>query len=388
MSPAGFHRPVTPMMARRCLRSMRALAAVSALLVAPQVAAVDVFPEFEFPDTAVIGGSDAFAGQFPSTVALVSPDATGNSTAWARQFCGGTAVGSRWVLTAAHCVHRDNGRVVEPVQVRIVAGSLDLGVSGAPVNEQLVTNIIPHPLYDHNSFNTLHDVALLEVATDLQTTTVDLFRADPEAVTGATVQVVGWGATVFDNDAAQPREFPFLLQQASLPLVSRDTCNSPESYNGLIEEGQVCAGFANGGVDACVGDSGGPLYISTNNGLQQIGITSFGAGCALPDFYGVYTNVSFYADWIDTFIGSPLVVAENPTDELVPTDESIDESVDDRDELVVAEAEPDTTAPTGDGIIGTGGGSAGGAAGPFSLLALAAMGVWVRRARRLTESLS
>lgn len=390
-------------MRRWCLRPWRVPSVLLSALAAslsPLNASGDEAPSafvpsaFDLPETAVIGGANASIGQFPSIVALVSPDVTAQSPAWGRQFCGGTVVGERWVLTAAHCVHRDDASVLEAAQLRIVEGSLDLGLSGDPVDELIVTNVVPHPLYDHNSFNPLHDVALLEMANVLQSAPVALFRAEPEDFAGASVQVAGWGATVFDSSTGQSGEFPFVLQQASLPLVSRDTCNAPESYDGLIEEGQVCAGFAVGGVDACVGDSGGPLYIERGNEVQQIGITSFGAGCALPDFYGVYTNVSFYADWLDLFLDDgtvPLAAAPDNTDS--DSTDNLDER--DEDEIVVAQpggGDALTGGAAGDSgfqpdqVIGSGG---GGSAAPLSVFMVAVAGGYLRRRRHsATRALS
>jgi Hint module/Trypsin len=57
----------------------------------------------------------------------------------------------------------------------------------------------------------------------------------------------------------------------------------------------MCRCPRGGGKDACQGDSGGPLFDSNK---QQIGIVSFGLGCALPNKPGIYTRVSAYKDWI------------------------------------------------------------------------------------------
>jgi trypsin len=50
----------------------------------------------------------------------------------------------------------------------------------------------------------------------------------------------------------------------------------------------ICAAVTGGGKDACQGDSGGPLVV----GGQLVGIVSWGVGCALADFPGVYSNVA------------------------------------------------------------------------------------------------
>lgn len=267
-----------------------------------------VLPENFIPETAVVGGSDASFGQFESIVALVDASVQGQSSALVRQFCGGTIIGSRWVMTAAHCVHTQAGAVIDASGIRIVEGSLDL--QGDDVEERVVTTIFVHPGYDHGSIDTRDDIALLEIANELDSTPVELSSRDPESLDGVFATVAGWGATEFQNNI--PFAFASNLQQASVPIVTRAACNVPESYNGLIQPGQMCAGFINGGVDACVGDSGGPLYIGEGSDQVQVGITSFGAGCAVPNFYGVYTSVSDYIEWIDGLTGGIAVNIEDP----------------------------------------------------------------------------
>jgi secreted trypsin-like serine protease len=41
------------------------------------------------------------------------------------------------------------------------------------------------------------------------------------------------------------------------------------------------------------------IYDSNSDTWNIAGITSYGYGCAQPDYPGVYTRVSMYVDWID-----------------------------------------------------------------------------------------
>lgn len=51
----------------------------------------------------------------------------------------------------------------------------------------------------------------------------------------------------------------------------------------------LCAGLKTGGVDSCKGDIGGPLVYAGN---YLVGVTSWGYGCGIPGYPGVYTNVA------------------------------------------------------------------------------------------------
>jgi secreted trypsin-like serine protease len=65
---------------------------------------------------------------------------------------------------------------------------------------------------------------------------------------------------------------------------------------------QFCAMVDGGGKDSCQGDSGGPIHQWLNDHWEQVGIVSYGTGCALAIHPGVYTRLSFYHDWIQATI--------------------------------------------------------------------------------------
>ena len=50
------------------------------------------------------------------------------------------------------------------------------------------------------------------------------------------------------------------------------------------------------------GDSGGPLVCMQNEKYVLHGITSWSIGCARKGFYGVYTQVSYFENWIKATI--------------------------------------------------------------------------------------
>lgn len=88
---------------------------------------------------------------------------------------------------------------------------------------------------------------------------------------------------------------PALLQTVDIPIFDTNICRKAYSLTIGLSNGQLCAGYLEGGKDACKGDSGGPLVCK---GLLS-GVISYGDGCASQGYPGVNSNVSYYKHWID-----------------------------------------------------------------------------------------
>jgi hypothetical protein len=84
------------------------------------------------------------------------------------------------------------------------------------------------------------------------------------------------------------------LRQVQLDILADSVCGSPTSYGtGFHPESMLCAGEVAGGQDTCQGDSGGPLVVPIGDGtFRLVGDTSFGNGCALPNFPGIYGRIA------------------------------------------------------------------------------------------------
>ena len=119
----------------------------------------------------------------------------------------------------------------------------------------------------------------------------DGYDADNNAVTTA-----GWGNT----DGSGGQAFPNKPQEVGVQVVPHATCNGGGSYSGAIDEAtMVCA--ASSGKDSCQGDSGGPLFAPHRTDADKyvlVGVVSWGYGCALSRYPGVYARVSNFRSWL------------------------------------------------------------------------------------------
>ena len=246
-------------------------------------------------DSRVIGGTEAVDGRYSYAVSL--QDSVGG-----RHFCGGSLIAPNVVLSAAHCMQTDVG-------VKVVIGRHDLRntTDGDEVNVQTQ---IPHPDYDQTTTNNDYMILILERDT---TEDVNFINIHPGYVSGdISVTTMGYGDTDPDDIVSYPAP---ILMHTEVKTVSNDECKQSSghvggdqvfgwniggfdaSYSKMITDNMICA--SDNGEDSCFGDSGGPLVILSDTGDDlQVGVVSWGYGCAHADFPGVYARVSAQYDWI------------------------------------------------------------------------------------------
>ena len=236
----------------------------------------------------IVGGTIAPASLWPQQVALLR---AGASTSLNLQFCAGTLIHARFVVTAAHC-----SDFVTAAQVRVLTGTKSLYTGGV---RRMVKRIRVHPNWNPNTF--ANDVAVWELTAAVPgiTPAAMILPSQETALTAAAddAWVTGWGTLYHGGPSSG------FLRQAVVPMIARSVCNGPGSYRGAIFASMVCAGKLDGSVDACQGDSGGPLWVR-NASSQYIvaGITSWGNGCGIPNFPGVYTRLAVFSGWVRNVI--------------------------------------------------------------------------------------
>ncbi|CAI9578883.1 unnamed protein product [Staurois parvus] len=193
-------------------------------------------------------------------------------------FCGGSLLNSLWVLSAAHCY-------MSSMQVRLG----EHNIASSEGTEQFISasRIIRNAGYNSRTLD--NDIMLVKLATPATLNAYVGTVALPSgcAAAGTSCLISGWG-----NTLSSGTNYPDLLQCLNAPVLTTAQCNS--AYPGEITGNMICVGYMEGGQDSCQGDSGGPVVC---NGQLQ-GIVSWGYGCALRNYPGVYTKVCNYNSWI------------------------------------------------------------------------------------------
>jgi trypsin len=235
-------------------------------------------------DGRIVGGIQARANSWPWQVVMCS----GSSTSSCSLRCGGSIINDRWILTAAHCTQ------TSPGSITIKAGahrySSDRPGSGE-VQHISVSRIVNHASYGRpTTFS--NDISLVQLSSSLRMGD----RVQPVCLPanenghtdeGNVAFVTGWGSLSSGGSISST------LQQVRVPFVSNSKC--AQNYGSSSIDGtMVCLGlFDEGGKDACQGDSGGPVVKKGNDNRWYLyGATSWGRGCALPGYPGVYARVS------------------------------------------------------------------------------------------------
>jgi len=236
----------------------------------------------------IIGGWDVdFPVKYPWHVGLYSRKEFGLS-----YFCGATIINNLFILSAAHC-SRGWSSPDGPSDLLIGIGDHDQNSTlddfdGITIKAS-VKQVHVHPGYDDDTEDL--DFSLIELSTPLEfgdiLRPICLPEDDLNTYEGDTGTIVGWGLTdYYDYD------FPDILQETHVTIMD-PTC---DDYHLNITDNMLCASYPE--RDACYGDSGGSISVVENGVFVQVGVTSWGIGCASEDHPGIYSRVTSVLKWI------------------------------------------------------------------------------------------
>ena len=255
----------------------------------------------------VVGGASVESDEFDFVASLLDAKAFRKSGAFQSQFCAASLTTPTTLVTAAHCVvDQKTGERFESDQILVGFGS---DLRSQRLRTIAVSDFVVHPGYRLKTSK--RDIAVLYLEQPvpdidpIPIPTGQLLEQDTRP--GVMATVAGWGATTKTGN-----KFPSVLRLGQVELFPDRSCGRGAEYtvggvtfSGFTKreadpESMLCAiGVSGSGsvIDACQGDSGGPLVVGGENGLQLVGIVSWGDRCA-SDVPGVYAKVGSAADFL------------------------------------------------------------------------------------------
>ncbi|KAM7537189.1 hypothetical protein Aperf_G00000062339 [Anoplocephala perfoliata] len=276
----------------------------------------------------IIGGEYVQQSYFPFIVSIqakLNKDVFATLVGGVEHFCGGTLIGQRWILTAAHCLYaydKANRRIplfdpslwhvrmgtgeLRPTILDRLKGSFTRLFNFFYGQRKLQTfyhieKIILHPNYHEPTLE--YDVALLKVREYIQPSSlkeVEILRLPYPAIVGPNwpppnqmCTALGWGCSCL---GCLPE---MNLKAVHLPVISASDCrNIFRVPINLTESTEFCAGYVNGSKGICSGDSGGPLVCEFGGTPMIAGVISAIHGRFPDRFPAVFSRASAYTEWI------------------------------------------------------------------------------------------
>jgi len=304
----------------------------------------------------IINGKDAEHGSWPWIVGF---------TENGQRVCAGTIIHDRWIISAEHCFPSHISREGSVMSVEDFPGigwtKMYFGDHNKRLEEDSEFFLTPQKLVFRNDRSpngrtrdtTAADIVLIQVESitnfmrqnkvasfpDVGAYVKPACLPNPEIYAeevndhfaGKHCWIAGWGYTRFGETwwGLGGSKLASIVQEAGINVFSNKYCvdhshmSAAENQEDVTSSAQLqtynefCAGIpdndgngkTDGDIDACSGDSGGPLICDIDGAPVLVGITSRGKGCAMEDNPGIYTPTWPYHSWIvDT------IAAETPED--------------------------------------------------------------------------
>jgi secreted trypsin-like serine protease len=244
----------------------------------------------------IIDGEDAETNEYPYFVQVWTLT---DLYEYEWNFCGGTLIHPKWILTAAHCV-LDSKAIV----AKIGYYNLKYGCDGEDEDPRCYF-INPDRAFVHPEYDSDHndpDFALLDLGHQLsELKLIPLVNQNSSLPNiNSTVTVVGLGVTEKGDD----KNVSNVPQDTNLVVVSRDQCQSAYDRIGLTITDTMLCTTGYGKTSSCYGDSGGPLVLKKYADGRDllVGVVSMAKDCASERYPSIYGRVSAVYPWIISLI--------------------------------------------------------------------------------------
>ncbi|KYB29441.1 hypothetical protein TcasGA2_TC031984 [Tribolium castaneum] len=253
--------------------------------------------------TLIVNGTNAIRGDYPWQVALY------NKTSKVL-LCGGSLLNQRVILTAAHCITDDTGKLLNKETYTVAVGKYYRKYDHSEdVNKAQFSEI--HEMFTTRKYkghiqNFFGDIAIIVtkkiffLSDRVQPVCIDWGFKYQRKLLNPNVSkygyVSGWGYTA---EYKNPSE---VLKELKVPIITNDQCDTdlPEDYQKFMTDDKICAGFLNARTSVCSGDSGGALVTEYKGRYYAVGIVSLSpqapteeGGCDSQQ-YTLFTSVYYY----------------------------------------------------------------------------------------------
>lgn len=244
-------------------------------------------------------GTEAKSGQWPWMASL----------RWkGKHICSGTLIGSKWLLTAAHCLE-----YLLASEVEVVLGSRSVNRYVKGELRLTINKTFIHEKFDDDRLN--NDIALLRLKTSGVSTPFIRPLCLSESLINETqdCMIAGWGHTKSGSASS-------VLRQGKVSIMTPDECatryratlsRSSKEISQNVFTDLICAGERNVlYTTACKGDEGGPLMCQDFEGQWYgVGVTtsiSLHTCTEVANVYlipGLYVRISSHSSWIENVTG-------------------------------------------------------------------------------------